>query len=81
MSTETRGNQRRAVSKPIVLIGIAALVAFLVLNGHGNHLLSLAPLLILLACPLMHLFMHHGHGGHGRSERPEAEPADRSGPP
>jgi hypothetical protein len=22
------------------------------------------PYLILLACPLMHLFMHHGHG-HG----------------
>jgi hypothetical protein len=23
------------------------------------------PFLLLLACPLMHLFMHHGHGGHG----------------
>jgi hypothetical protein len=23
------------------------------------------PWLILLACPLMHIFMHGGHGGHG----------------
>jgi hypothetical protein len=22
--------------------------------------------LLLAACPLMHLFMHHGHGSHGR---------------
>ncbi|MBY0438851.1 MAG: DUF2933 domain-containing protein, partial [Burkholderiales bacterium] len=21
--------------------------------------------LLLLACPLMHIFMHRGHGGHG----------------
>jgi hypothetical protein len=24
------------------------------------------PYLFLLACPLMHLFMHHGHGNHDR---------------
>jgi hypothetical protein len=23
------------------------------------------PFLLLAACPLMHLFMHHGHGGQG----------------
>jgi hypothetical protein len=22
--------------------------------------------LFLLVCPLMHRFMHHGHGGHGQ---------------
>jgi hypothetical protein len=22
------------------------------------------PWLLLAACPLMHVFMHHGHGGH-----------------
>jgi hypothetical protein len=26
------------------------------------------PYLLLLACPLMHLF--HGHGGHGRNHHP-----------
>ena len=28
------------------------------------HALGALPYLLLLACPLMHLFMHHGHGGH-----------------
>jgi hypothetical protein len=27
------------------------------------------PYLILLACPLMHLFMHHGHGHGHKSHR------------
>ena len=49
--------------------GIATLIAvgilgFLVYTGHTAHLLGLAPYLLLLACPLMHLFMHRGHGGH-----------------
>ena len=26
---------------------------------------ELLPYLFLLACPLMHLFMHHGHEAHG----------------
>ncbi len=26
-------------------------------------MLEILPYLLLLACPLMHLFMHHGHGG------------------
>jgi hypothetical protein len=27
--------------------------------------LGILPYLLLLACPLMHVFMHGGHGGHG----------------
>jgi hypothetical protein len=66
---------------PIILIGLAALAAFLILNGHGYHLLSLAPLLIFLACPLMHIFGHHGHGGHAHdeTEKPDSIPVERSG--
>jgi hypothetical protein len=29
--------------------------------------LGLLVWLPVLACPLMHIFMHGGHGGHGRS--------------
>jgi ABC-type Fe3+ transport system permease subunit len=36
---------------------------FLVMR-HWQHVLAFFPYLILLACPLMHLFMHGGHGGH-----------------
>jgi hypothetical protein len=28
---------------------------------------------MLLACPLMHLFMMHGHGGHERGDKVSSE--------
>jgi hypothetical protein len=34
---------------------------------YGSRLVGVVPYLFLLACPLMHLFMHQGHGGHGNS--------------
>lgn len=41
------------------------IVAFLLLfTEHRAHVLGMLPFLILLACPLMHLFMHHDHGKH-----------------
>jgi hypothetical protein len=36
------------------------------------------PYLFFLACPLMHLFMHRGHGGH-RQAKSETEPQARPG--
>jgi hypothetical protein len=36
------------------------------------------PYLLLAACPLMHLFMHHGHGGHDHSEHSD-RPGDSTG--
>jgi len=37
-------------------------LGLLLLTDHRQHVLDFLPFLILLACPLMHLFMHHGHG-------------------
>lgn len=48
-----------------VFIAFLALAAVLLFTEHRAHLLGFLPWLILLACPLMHLFMHGGHGGHG----------------
>lgn len=49
------------------LLGVGALVlvglAFLL--EHWGHVAPWLPWAILLACPLMHVFMHHGHGAHG----------------
>nr|WP_304655410.1 DUF2933 domain-containing protein [Neorhizobium galegae] len=42
-------------------------IAFFILREHWAHALGLAPYLLLLACPLMHLF--HGHGGHDHKDR------------
>ena len=63
------------INQWLLWIGLAAAVAWLFF-GHGEHLLQLSPLLILLACPLMHLFGHGGHGGHaGPAQRRPDEPA------
>lgn len=42
----------------------AAIALFYLLSEHRAHLFGILPYLLLLACPLMHLFMHHGHGKH-----------------
>ena len=44
----------------------SAVAAYFLLSEHRAHFLGVLPYLLLLACPLMHVFMHHGHGGHGR---------------
>lgn len=48
-------------------IMVALIIGFFVLREHWGHVFGFLPYLLLLACPLMHLFMHHGHG-HGHHE-------------
>jgi hypothetical protein len=48
-----------------VLCGFLAIGAFYLVTEHTAHLFGVLPFLLLLACPLMHLFMPGGHGGHG----------------
>ncbi|MCW2319309.1 hypothetical protein M2322_004884 [Rhodoblastus acidophilus] len=52
------------------LCAFLAIGAFYLVTEHTAHLFGALPYLLLLACPLMHLFMHGGHGGHqhGKSE-------------
>ena len=51
--------------------GVGLLIAiavggFYLVTEHTAHLFGALPYLLILACPLMHRFMHHGHGhGHG----------------
>ena len=51
----------------IVLLAFLAIAGFLLAYEHRAHLFTGNGLLILLllACPLMHIFMHGGHGSHG----------------
>ena len=44
------------------LLVTGAVAAYLLLSEHRAHFLGALPLLLLLSCPLMHVFMHHGHG-------------------
>ena len=66
----------------IVLLGFLAIAAFYLLTEHTAHVFGALPYLLLLACPLMHLFHHggHHHSGHDHSARHEPDTAtDLSG--
>jgi hypothetical protein len=55
----------------LVFLAIGGVLLF---TEHRAHVLGVLPYLLLLACPLMHRFMHGGHGGHGHHR-----PAERAG--
>jgi hypothetical protein len=82
---EPKGFWRSRYSIGLIVMG--AVAAYFLLAEHRAHLLGALPYLLLLACPLMHLFMHHGHGGHGghgsSHRHPHADPQhpDTSAPP
>ncbi|MBY0332742.1 MAG: DUF2933 domain-containing protein [Acetobacteraceae bacterium] len=62
----------------IALVGFALVGGFAILREHFGHALGALPYLLLLACPLMHLFMHRGHAGHGSpGASASAEPGRR----
>lgn len=49
-----------------IILGLVIASAIYLVVWHSMHLAAIAPFALLLACPLMHIFMHgSGHGGHG----------------
>lgn len=57
---------------------IAAIAAYFLMVEHGQHIVGFLPYVLLLACPLMHVF-HRGHGGHGHHDRAAMDqPSDRA---
>jgi hypothetical protein len=55
-----------------IWLGSCAFVAiaiFFLWEEHSAHMLGAIPYLLLLLCPLMHYFMHRGHGSHGSDHK------------
>lgn len=48
----------------LAALGLIGGVLYFLLTEHRAHFIYALPFLILLLCPLMHIFMHRGHGGH-----------------
>lgn len=73
---ETKGWSRSR----LVLLAFLAVAGFFLITEHTAHVLGILPWLLLLACPLIHLF-HGGHGrkhgGHGGDTPPRADGAPR----
>ena len=81
-TSQTSGPNWSRINQWLLWIGLAAAVGWMFYR-HNAHLSQLLPFLILLACPLLHLFGHGGHGGHGGHSRDVAKPDDgpRDRPP
>ena len=61
------------------ILGLVTAGAIYLAFWHGAHLAAIAPLLLVLLCPLMHLFMHHGH--HGQHHHTTHRSSDTGRPP
>lgn len=61
----------------IAFLVIGAIAGYFLLKEHTAHVVGLLPFLLLAACPLMHLFMHHGHG-HGGHDHPGNPPEEKA---
>jgi hypothetical protein len=47
------------------LVAFGLIAAFFLLSEHRAHALGVLPYLLLLACPLLHMFSHGHHAGDG----------------
>ena len=65
----------------IGLLVLGAVAAYFLLTEHRAHFFGALPFLLLLACPLMHMFMHGSHGGHGDGHGNHADGKQDPGSP
>jgi hypothetical protein len=56
---------------------LLAIAAFFLWQEHRAHLLGALPYLLLLLCPVIHLFMHRGHRGHASRGVHDRDDTDR----
>ena len=76
---ETPGFWRSRYAVGLLVLG--AIATYFLASEHRAHFIGALPLLLLLACPLMHVFMHNGHdshdgghAGHHGAKAPAANP-------
>ena len=67
MSEHQHGNPSRGSGRGRWVFWAFVLIsAYFLITEHRAHVIQFLPFLLLLACPLLHMF--HGHGGHGRKK-------------
>lgn len=74
-SNRRSGFWRSRYALGMLVLGIVA--GYFLWTEHRAHLQQWWPYALLLACPLMHVFMHKGHGGHG-NQSPGSDEGRRS---
>ena len=56
-----------------VKIGFILIISYFLWMEHRAHIIEYLPFILLAACPLMHIFMHKGHGDSHGNEKNEKE--------
>ena len=67
MHTPSGSNPQRQPFHIPIWLGVCAflvIAAFFLYSEHRAHILGALPYALLLLCPIIHVFMHRGHGGH-----------------
>lgn len=62
----------------LALASLAIVVGFYLLMEHTAHVFGALPYLLLLLCPMLHLFHHHGHGHRHPDQHGTPPPRDRA---
>ena len=75
---ETHQNGKLKFKANWVLAGFLAIAGFFLIAEHKAHVLPFLPFALLLACPLLHVFMHRGHGDHADHQHRNGPPGDKS---
>lgn len=64
----------------VALAGFGLIAAYFLWTEHRAHVIQFLPWALVALCPLMHLFMHGGHGrGANRSEGSPRAAGGRTG--
>ena len=66
---QTQQSTRTRTTAGLALMVFLGVAAFFLITEHTAHVFGALPYLLLLLCPLMHIFMHGGHRGHGKNSR------------
>jgi hypothetical protein len=78
MAIEPRpGNEWYRSRTTLALLAFLAIAGFFLLTEHTAHAFGALPILLVLACPLMHLFMHGSHGRHAEHEGDHRQGVER----
>lgn len=64
---QTRAASLKGTLTKLVILALIVAAVYLFMTDHEAHIFRVLPYLLLLACPLIHLFMHgrHSSGGKG----------------
>ena len=81
MPTAADPNAQRETMRIPAWLGVSlflAITAFFLFEEHRPHVLGAVPYVLLLLCPIIHLFMHRGHhDGRGAHSTHGGHPSDR----